>query len=175
MSGEPKDIPLPVTFVRAMATPSGVRIHDWRSRTSGRIFEVPEVHVYATGDDLRQGDPGFLRFSKGQLYVVRTEHEPAPRRPHPLAPTVRQAATVGSRARSGAGGTWRPTMGTLSGRGRARGPRTLDRGFRAFARAFAHTFAHLRRLRLPRLSGRAWFSLMLGTLVLVVLLRYVLG
>lgn len=167
MSGEPKDIPLPVTFVRAMTTPSGLRIHDWRSRTSGRIFEVPEVHVFATGDDLRQGDPGFLRLSKGQLYVVRTEHEPAPHRPHPLAPTVRPAVAGASRPRSGAGGARDPMMGTPSGRGGAQVPRMLDRALRAFARA--------RRLRLPRLSGRAWFSLMLGTLVLVVVLRFVLG
>lgn len=171
MSGEPKDIPLPVTFVRAMTTPSGVRIHDWRSRTSGRIFEVPEVHVFAAGDTLRQGDPGFLRFSKGQLYVVRSEHEPAPRRPHPLAPTVRPAVSGASRPRSGAGGARRTVMGTSSGRGGVRASRVLDR----LLRAFAGTFARARRLRLPRLSGRAWFALMLGTLVLVVLLRFVLG
>lgn len=154
MSGEPRDIPLPVTFVRSMTTPSGVRIHDWRSRTSGRIFEVPEVHVFAASEHLNEGDVGFLRFSAGHLYVVQSELDPVP--------------TIPTRSRP-------DTVSTAGPSARAGRRRSATTQVRASARGSAHWLSRARRrvarVRLPRLSSRQWFLSMLGVLILVIALR----
>lgn len=183
MSGEPRDIPLPVTFVRSMTTPSGVRIHDWRSRTSGRIFEVPEVHVFATGEHLNEGDVGFLRFSAGHLYVVQSEDDPVATTRTPMqpatsttAPKARQrGAQASTRARDAATREW--TRGPPHGSPRTPGATSvaLGRLARRFARWLALARQRAAHVRLPRLSGTQWFLSMLGVLLLVIVLRLLVG
>jgi len=181
VSGEPRDIPLPVTFVRSMTTPSGVRIHDWRSSTSGRIFEVPEVHVYAVGTELREGDGGFLRFSGGQLYVVRTEADPVPAR-RPTSPSRRGATGQAPRRapeqdrRQEARGERRSrtsrTTRTTTGNATRYGPQDLTS---RLTRWLAQARRRADRVRLPRLSSTQWFLSMLGVLLLVIVVRLILG
>lgn len=133
-----------------MTAPSGVRIHDWRSRTSGRIFEVPEVHVFATGEDLHEGDAGFLRFSAGHLYVLRSEDDAAPTTPLRPSPMPEPQG-----ARQGGEVTRRLT--------------------RRQSRWLAGVRRRAVRFRLPRLSSTQWFLAMLGVLLLVVVLQMLVG
>lgn len=156
-----------------MTTPSGVRIHDWRSSTSGRIFEVPEVHVFAIGTELREGDAGYLRFSGGHLYVVRNEADPVPAR-RPTTQSPRGATGEAPRRAPG-----------QSRHQKARGERrsatrtATSRGTRAVTSRLIRWLGQARRradrIRLPRLSSTRWFLLMLGALLLVVVVRLIAG
>jgi hypothetical protein len=177
VSGEPRDIPLPVAFVRSMTTPSGVRIHDWRSRTSGRIFEVPEVHVFAAGEQLREGDAGYLRFAAGHLYVLRNEDDPVPAR-RATSQAARQ--TPRQTPRQPAREERRKTTSRTTSMTTSRTPSNATRhGTHAVTSRLTRWLAQARRradhIRLPRLSSTQWFLSMLGLLLLVVAVRLIVG
>lgn len=64
---------LVVTYVRSTAGRAGTRLQEWRSKSTGRIFEVPEHNSYAAAVDLMPGAPGFLYFLGGRPRVAETE------------------------------------------------------------------------------------------------------
>lgn len=59
----------------------GVRVQEWRSRRTGRTFEVEEGHAYAPSAQLREGQEGYLRHVGGFPVVVA---DPADAPPQPL-------------------------------------------------------------------------------------------
>lgn len=67
-------------FVRAGGTRGGgVRLQEWRSERTGRVFEVDERDAYAAGDALEPGAPGTLAFVGGTAVVTRNAGDPPPR------------------------------------------------------------------------------------------------
>lgn len=66
-------------FVRAGARGAGgIRLQEWRSDLTGRVFEIDERDAYATAEALRPGDRGYLAFVGGTGIVTRRRGDPAP-------------------------------------------------------------------------------------------------
>lgn len=67
-------------FVRAgVRGGAGVRLQEWRSDLTGRIFEVDERDAYASAAELGPGDRGYLAFVGGTAVVTRRRGDPPPR------------------------------------------------------------------------------------------------
>lgn len=67
-------------FVRSGVTGGGgVRLQEWRSELTGRVFEVDERDAYAAGEALEPGASGYLAFVGGAAVVTRHPGDPPPR------------------------------------------------------------------------------------------------
>jgi len=68
-----------VRFVRGGGVAgSGVRLQEWRSELTGRVYEVDERDGYATADALQPGSAGYLSFLGGTPVVTRRRDDPPP-------------------------------------------------------------------------------------------------
>lgn len=56
-----------------------MRLQEWRSERTGRLFEVDEGDAYRPAEELQPGARGFLWFVGGAPVVTREPAEPPPR------------------------------------------------------------------------------------------------
>ena len=92
-----------VVFVRSGSS-TVAALQEWRSRTTGRLHEVPEAHSYAPSIALAEGATGWLVYAGGSPWVGETESEarrmierdsgvPPALRSVPRVPTARPSRT----------------------------------------------------------------------------------